>query len=47
MQGNEQLQQQVEAALQQSQQLQQQLTEQEQQAADRLQTAEQVCDPPF
>ena len=42
LQGNEDLQQQLEAALQQSDQLQQQLTQQQQQASEQLQNAEEV-----
>lgn len=42
VQGNEDLQQQLEAALQQSEELQQQLTQQQQQASEQLQNVEQV-----
>ena len=42
LQGNEDLQQQLEAALQQSEQLQQQLTQQQQQASEQLQNIEEV-----
>ena len=46
LQGNEEVQQQLQAAQQQAEQLQQQLQEQQQQAAERLQAAEEVLTLP-